>query len=141
MREYIRKSAGVPKDVYIQVKGALMGYPRLKAQRLDILQSMGGRSQVMPPSGMGSPTENKVIQLEAITRQLEAIDQSCVEIRGERSGKTTPEFDPIQAYWSYAYFNLQHLRQGEQDEGPSTRTWHRFKDSLTEKIAKRLQLF
>ena len=139
MREYIRK--GVPKDVYIQVKGKLMGYPRLKAQRQDILQSLGGPGDGMPRGGIGNPTESKAIKLEYITRELEAIDQSCVEIRGEHSGKTPPDFDPIKAYWSYAYFNFKHTRQGEHDSGPSMRTWHRYKDRLTEKIAKRLKLF
>lgn len=132
----------MPHDLYMRVQYIIKGYDRLKKDYMDILYS-----SPPPPDGMprgnenGSPTERKALKLEQIGQELEAIDQSCVEIRGKYSGKTDEEFDPIKAYWSYDYFNYVHKRKNEGDLGPSRRTWNYYKAMLSGLIAQKLNLF
>lgn len=131
----------MPQAVYNQIKWKLKDYERLKQERLDLLHGLSGPPDGMPRgSGIGNPTEQKAMRLDSIERELEAIEQSCMEMIGERSGKACPGFDPVRAYWSYEYFNAQHIRRGKNDLGPCRMTWHRFKDRLTEKIAERMNL-
>jgi hypothetical protein len=140
MREYIRKSSGIPASVYTRVKALLKDYDRMQRMRANLLYG------TPPPvnghgSSAGNPTEQKAIKLAAISSELDAIDQICILLRGEYSGKTLEDFDPIKAYWQYDYFNYQHIRTERNPNGPSTRTWHRYKDKFTLLIAQKLNFF
>lgn len=100
MREYHRKSCKVSRGVYAQVKGILQDYDRLKRDRLDIIY--GTKKQDGMPSGsdVGTPTEQKAIQLVYIDSRLEAIDQSAVLMRAWLGEKVSVTFEPIKAYWT-----------------------------------------
>lgn len=142
MREYYPKYSEVPKDVYEQVKALLRGYDRLKKERLDLVYGSKQPSDGMPRgSGISSPTEQKGIKLAYIDSRLEAIDQAAVLMRGRYDGKVYEDFDPVRAFWSYDYFNYQHIREDENDEGPVRKTWTRFRFSFAGIIAKRLNIF
>lgn len=143
-RTYIRKTgpcAKVPKAIRIQIKYKLMDYDRLVKERFDIMHGSPPPPDGMPRGGgVGKPTEEKAVRLAMIDIELKAIDQSASEIRGEYDTKVHWDFNPIKAYWSYDYYNYMHIRKGGTDEGPSRRTWNRYKDYLTYKIAKKLKL-
>ncbi|WP_343274622.1 hypothetical protein [Ligaoa zhengdingensis] len=142
MREYIRKSSGLDRSLTRRLKAVIGDYDRLKKRRLDIIYGGSTRQDGMPHGGgVGKPTEEKGTRLAEIDRELEAIDQTCVEIRAIYSAKVQPEFDPIKAYWQYDYFNYMHIRSPISPEGPSRRTWNRYKDRIHMMLAKKLGLF
>lgn len=141
MRDYHRKSCGISRDVYYQVKGILMGYDRLKKERIDILHSAHYDISGMPSgTGIGDPTELKALKIADINERLKGIDQAASLMRGERSGKVSEDFDPIKAYWSYDYFNYQHKRTKESPNGPCRRTWNNYKDRFSTAIAENLKI-
>lgn len=142
-RNYIRKETlgEIPKDVYMRVHWLLRGYERMKRERLDIIWSSSPQNGMPKAKGNASPTEAKAIKLASIENELQAIDQSAVEVRGEYSSATEESFDPIKAYFSYDYFNASHKRKSEDDLGPSEKTWRRFKQYFSVKIAKKAKLF
>lgn len=142
MTDYIRKSSGMDKTLKRKIKYILADYDRMKRDRLDILYGSANPADGMPrASGVGKPTERKAERLAAIESELQAIDQTCVEFRGEMSRKTREEFDPLKAYWNYDYYNYMHRRTSTKPEGPSSRTWHRFKDRLEKRVAEKLNYF
>lgn len=141
-REYFPKYSEVPKDIYDQVKGVLRGYDRLRKKRLDLLHGSCYQITGMPHGGeTGDRTAQKAIELAYIDGRLEAIDQTCVAIRGWFGDTVCEDFDPIKAYWNYNYFNYQHKRKGEKDDGPSRRTWNRYKHRFASGVAEKLNLF
>jgi hypothetical protein len=142
LREYYPKYSEVPKDVYEQVKALLRGYDRLKKERLDLIYGSKQQSDGMPRgSGVSLPTEQKAIKLAYIESRLEAVDQSAVFMRGKYSEKVNEDFDPVRAFWSFDYFNYQHIRKNEDDEGPVRKTWTRYRFAFAGIIAKRLNIF
>ncbi len=142
MRDYHRKSCEISRDMYYQVKGILMGYDRLKKERLDLLYGAQYAISGMPHGdGVGDPTAQKAEKLAAVNNRLEAIDQAAVLMRGERGDKVYESFDPIKAYWSYDYFNCQHKRTKESPNGPCRRTWNTYKDRFSAAIAQMLKIF
>lgn len=141
MRDYHRKSCEISRDIYYQVKGILMGYDRLRKERLDILYGAQFEISGMPGGGgTGNPTEQKAAKLAALDERLEAIDQAAVLMRGERGDRVYEGFDSIKAYWSYDYFNCQHKRTKESPNGPCRRTWNNYKDRFSAAIAQRLKI-
>lgn len=141
MRNYHRKSCEISRDVYYQVKGVLMGYDRLRKERLDILHSADYSISAAPHGGgIGDPTAQKALKLAAIDEKLAGIDQAAVLMRGERGGMVGEDFDPIKAYWSYDYFNYQHQRTAGSPNGPCRRTWNNFKDRFSAAIAQNLKI-
>ena len=142
MRDYHRKSCEITRDVYYQVKGILMGYDRLKKERLDILYGAQYVISGMPGgSSTGNPTEQRAVKLAALSEKLEAIDQASVLMRAERGDRVGENFDPIRAYWNYDYFNFQHKRTKESPNGPCRRTWNNYKDRFSAAIARNLKIF
>lgn len=142
MREYHRKGCEISRDMYYQVKGILMGYDRLKKERLDLLYGTQYAISGMPHGGgVGDPTAQKAEKLAVVNDRLEAIDQAAVLMRGERGDKVHESFDPIKAYWSYDYFNCQHHRTQDSPNGPCRRTWNNYKDRFSAAIAQSLRLF
>ena len=141
MREYHRKSCAVSRGVYVQVKGLLQDYDRLKRDRIDILYGSKQFDGMPRGSDVGAPTEQKAIRMAYISTRLEAIDQSAFLMRTWLGDKVFEGFDPIEAYWSYDYFNFQHRRTSEDHNGPCRRTWHKYKDRFTESIAQKLNIF
>lgn len=136
MREYVGKKSGVERSVFFRVKYFLKDYDRLKRERISILYGSPPPPDGMPRgSASGNPTEDKAVRLMAINADLEAIEQSAVEVRGEYSGKVKDDWDPIKAYWDYNYFNCVHIRTRQNPEGPSRSTWTRYKYDLTRRIA------
>lgn len=141
MREYHRKSCGISRDVYYQVKGILMGYDRLKKEKMDILYGAQYAMTGMPRGGdPGGQTEPKAIKLAAISERLDGIDQAAALMRKERGDKVGATFDPVKAYWSYDYFSCQHRRTKESPNGPCRRTWNNYKDRFSAVIAKNLKI-
>lgn len=141
MREYHRKSSGICPTLKKRIKALLCDYDRLVHERANILYGCTYSCDGMPHNpSVGDPTARKAQQLAEIDRELQAIDQTCVEIRGEYSSLTYEEFNPITAYMNYNYFNYMHIRTEKNPEGPSTRTWHRFQDKLAKEIAIKLNL-
>lgn len=142
MRDFHRKSCGISRDVYYQVKGILMGYDRLKKEKLDLLYGAQYVISGMPHgSAVGDPTASRAEKLAAVNERLKGIDQAAVLMRGERGDRVYESFDPIKAYWSYDYFNCQHLRTKESPNGPCRRTWNNYKDRFSEAIAQNLKIF
>ena len=142
MRDFHRKSCEISRDVYYQVKGILMGYDRLKKERLDLLYGTQYVISGMPRgSGVGDPTASKAEKLAVIDERWKGIDQAAVLMRGERGERVYESFDPIKAYWSYDYFNCQHKRTKESPNGPCRRTWNNYKDRFSTAIAQNLKIF
>ncbi|HCT63878.1 MAG TPA: hypothetical protein DIC60_01130 [Lachnospiraceae bacterium] len=144
MRNYQRKKnrEPLPHAVYMQVRYKIIDYDRLKRERLCILHGSAAPPDGMPRGNKTSnPTEQKAIKLAYIDKELEAIEQSAIEIMGIMSNKVHDEFNSIKAYWSYDYFNYMHIRRSDTDNGPSRRTWNYFKDEFSKKIAERLKIF
>lgn len=141
-RNYFRKGCEISRDVYYQVKGILMGYDRLKKERLDILYGAQYAISGMPHGGnVGDPTAQKAEKLAAIDEKLKGIEQAAMLMRGERGDRVPEEFDPIKAYWNYDYFNCQHKRTKESPNGPCRRTWNNYKDRFSWAIAQNLKIF
>lgn len=141
-RDYYRKSCQISRGVYYQIKGLMMDYDRLKKEMLDILYGAQYSISGMPHgSSTGNPTEQRAMKLAYIETTLEAIDQAAMLMKGERGEKVYDDFDPIRGYWSYDYFNCQHIRTEESPNGPCRRTWNNFKDRFSEAIAEKLNIF
>lgn len=142
MREYYPKYSEVPRDIYDQVKGILRGYDRMMRERLDLLHASCYQITGMPHGGgIGDKTAQRATKLACIDERLAAIDQTCVLLRGWLGDKVYEDFDPLKAYWNYNYFNYQHKRRGKDDDGPSSRTWNRYKHRLTACVAEKLNIF
>lgn len=141
MREYHRKRNGISRGVYYQVKGLLMDYDRLKSDRLDIVYGANYRMTGMPGGGTTDKTAQKAMRLAYIDSRLDAIAQASMLMLGERGARVMDGFDPMKAYWSYAYFNNQHIRTEKNPNGPCRRTWNNFKDRFSALIAEKLNLF
>lgn len=132
----------LPGNVYMQIKYRIKDYDRLLRDKTNILYGGASASNGMPRGCETSdPTQDKAIKIAYIDRELDAIDQSVIEIRGEYSKKVYENFDPIKAYWNYDYFNYMFVRTKEDSNGPCRRTWSYFKGKFSYKIAKRLNLF
>lgn len=142
-RDYQRKKSPylLPRDVYMQVKWILSGYDRLKRERADILWGSPSLDGMPKGSRVSTPTEDKAVKLAYLQERMEAVEQSAVEIRGEYSHRTSEDFDPVKAFWSYDYFNVSFIRKHPDDMGPSERTWKRYKDYFASKVAKRAKIF
>lgn len=142
MRNYKRKTGLIPHNIMMQVRYKIADYDRLLLERERILHGSGTPANGMPRgSNVGHPTEDKGVRLAAVSEQIEAIEQARREIAQEYSHKVREGFDPIRGYWDYNYFNYRHKRKNETDEGPSYRTWQRYRAYLSMKIARRLKLF
>ena len=145
MRDYQAKKNNpyyLPHDVYMQVKNRLMGYNRLRREKMDIIHGSPLPQDGMPRStDLSNPTQRKVIKLEYIEATIRAIDEAAEYMYSKLKGKVYDEFEPIRAYWSYDYFNYEFVRKEENDEGPSRRTWNRFKSMFSYYIAKNLNIF
>ena len=141
MRYYHPKSSKTPRNVFMQVKYKLKNYESLKAERMNILYASPVPSDGMPRgTERTDETARKAERLAAIDTELCAIEQTVSETRGLYSKRVYEEFDPVQAYWNYDYFNYMHRRKNKEDEGPSVRTWQRYKDSFSHRIAEKLKL-
>ena len=140
-RNYQRKkSEPLPQAIYMQIRYIIKDYDRLKHERLIALYGSPAPPDGMPRgTGVSNPTEDKAIRLALIDEQLKAIEQSEIEMLGRLSNRVYDEFNVIQAYWNYDYFNYMHIRKDDLDIGPSRRTWNRFKDVFSKEIAKRLK--
>jgi len=141
MREYFPKSSEIPKDVYKQVVAILSGYERLKRERQEILYGTPQKLESGRSNEAGRPAEQKAIKLTYIDERLRAVDQACVWMRGKLDGKAGYEFNPLEAFYDYNYYNAQYIRHGPKDNGPAPRTWRRYKRRFASLVAKNLKLF
>lgn len=139
MRNYIRKSSGLEASLHYRVWAILRDYERMRCVRANILYGSAAQADGTPRNpAIGNPTEKKALQLAAVSREVDAVDQTCMQLRGEYSGKVYYDFDPIKAYWEYAYFNYVHLRTGNKPNGPTTRTWGRYRDKFAKILLEKL---
>ena len=141
MREYFPKYSELPKDLYEQVKSILRGYDRLKRARLDVLYGSGAGGGMPKSNTPGNPTEQKAVKLAYIDGRLESIDQAAVLMRAWLSDKVCDDFDPLKAYWNYDYYNYKHKREDADADGPSRRSWNRYKHRFSAAVAKNIKLF
>ena len=141
MRDYHPKYSELPKDLYEQVKAVLKGYDRLKRDRLDVLHGSPPRNGMPSGSEPGNPTEHKAIKLAYIDSRLEAVDQAAVMMRGWFGEKVELDFDPVKAFWNYNYYNYKHARVDADSEGPSRRSWIRYKHRFAAAVALNLKIF
>lgn len=141
MRDYFPKYSELPKDVFDQVKSILRGYDRLKRERLDVLYGSGAGGGMPKGNTPGIPTEQKAFKLSYIDERLEAIGQAGVLMRAWLGDKVCEDFDPLKAYWSYDYYNYQHKREEKDSEGPSRRSWTRYKHRYSAIVAQKLKIF
>lgn len=141
MREFYPKYSEIPKDVYEQVKAVLKGYERYKRERLNILHNTPQKAEGGRGSQPGNPTEQKAVKMAYFDEQIRAIDQAKMWMRGKLDGKVGYDFDPLEAFWSYSYFNSAHIRRAGHDHGPAERTWKRYRFRFAAIVAKNLNLF
>ena len=141
MREYFPKYSELPRDLFEQVKGILKGYDRLKRERLNVLHGSASGNGMPKGNTPGNPTEQRAIKLAAIDERLHAIGQADVLIRVWLGDKVYEDFDPQKAYWNYDYYNYMHKRTAEDTEGPSRRSWNRYKHRYSAVVAQNLKLF
>lgn len=132
----------LPHGLYMQVLWKIRDYERLKRERLNVLYGSGGTADGMPRgSDVGQPTEQKALKLAYIDSQMAAVDEACTWIRGEYSGRVVEDFNPLDAFEDYGYFNYSYVRKGDDDLGPCIRTWKYFRARLCYKVAENLNMF
>lgn len=141
MREYYPKKAEIPKDIYEQVKGILKGYDRLKEDRYKLLYETPQKQEGGHSSDVGDPTAQKAIRLAYINERLHAIDQAQMWMRGKLDGRVDYDFNPLRAFYDYAYYNLSFKRADDEDNGPAERTWKRYRIRFAAIVAKNLNIF
>ena len=98
-----------------------------------------------PPDGMpkgsgitGDPTQCKALVLAALSSQIEAIDQTIVELRGIYDSTCgSGLFDPYKAFKSYENF-CYYRSDPNKDIAPSKITWKRYRSEFIYKVAKKL---
>lgn len=132
----------LPHDIYMQVKYILLGYDRLKREKLDVLFNTPSPSDGMPHGSVTSnPTADKAEKLSYIDSRITGIDLAIQQVYASMHNDVSIHFDVLKAFWSYDYYNYMHERKDENDEGPSKTTWNRFKSCLSYLVAKNLKLF
>lgn len=132
----------LPHDVYMQVRYIIKGYDRLRKKKAALLYGSPLPAEGMPRSGRtGNPTERSAVMLVQVGAQLAAIEQAVSVMRGQYSGKMEEDWNVLDAYWSYEYFNYKSLRYGEEDLGPCKRTWCYFKNRLSAEVAGQLHIY
>lgn len=142
MRNYYPKYSELPKSVYKQVEAILGDYDRLHTMRREILFSTPEKPQT-PGGGSNhsNPTAQKAIQMAYVESRIRAIDQAQAWVMEKLAGSVEPDFSPLEGFLQYAHFNGKHLRDGLDDEGPSARTWNRYRYRFAALVAKNLNLF
>lgn len=132
----------LPHDVYMQVKYIIGSYGRLKKLRADLMYGGPLPPDGMPRSGrVGNPTERIAVKLARINEQLEAVEQAAVVMRGLYGNIMEDDWNVLDAYWSYEYFNYKSLRGDDDDLGPCKRTWCYFKNRMSAEIADKLHIY
>ena len=140
-REYIPRTWTYGKPAWYRTKALLQDYDRLRREREDILRP-GIRQMDAQPRGtdISDPTGRGAIRLARINEELEAIDQSAVQMRGILSKKVQQDFDPVHAYWSYDYYNYQCVRKTPEDLGPCIRTWRNYRVQFLSLVALKAKI-
>ena len=140
-REYIPKAWVYGKPAWNRTKWLLSAYDSLVRERQDILYGSHKPPDGMPKgSGVSNPTEAKAMRLVRINEELDAIEQSAMQMRGWLSKEVQPEFDPVRAFWSYDYYNYMFVRKKDDNEGPCIRTWRTYRVMLMTLIAQRAKI-
>lgn len=132
----------LPHYIYMQVRYKLLAYDELRQQYEDILHSSPPPSDGMPRgAGAGDQTARRAERLEVISKDLDAIDQAAVRIRGEYSDRLDETTDPVKAYRHYEYFGTRYIgREKSRDTGPSYRTWKYYRSQLAYYVAENLHM-
>lgn len=141
MTEYYPKCSEIPKDVYEQVKAILRGYDRLIEDKYILSYGTQQKPEGGRSSEPGDPTAQRAMKLAYINDRLHAIDQAQMWMRGKLDGRVGYDFDPLKAFWNYAYYNESHKRASEQDNGPAPRTWKRYRIRFAAIVAQNLNIF
>lgn len=141
MRDYYPKQSEIPRDIYEQVRGIIRGYDRLINDRYILQHGTAQKAEGGRPSSPGAPTEDKAIRLAYLNDRIHAIDQAQMWMRGKLDGAVDYGFDPIRAFWDYNYYNAQHRRVKQNDNGPAPRTWKRYRIRFAAIVARNLKLF
>lgn len=129
----------LPHYIYMQVRYKLLAYDELRQQYEDILHSSPPPSDGMPRgAGAGDQTARRAERLEVISKDLEAIDQAAVRIRGDYSDRLDEVADPIKAYRSCAYFGEHYHTAGQT--APHRNTWQLYRARFAYYVAERLNM-
>ena len=142
MREY-QLTKGNPyfldRDIYMQMFYLIRSYPKLKESKRRILHSQSISPEVISRgSGIGNPTERKVITIEVISRQIKAIEQTIVQLNAKYNKTYTGEpFDAYEAYKDYGVFCYYRSKK-TKDMAPCKKTWKRYRSEFAYILAKEL---
>lgn len=132
----------ISHDIYMQMVYLIRSYPDLVNRRTEILYG-----STPPPDGLPrgnkttNPTEKKALVLCTLDSQLEAIEQTIVELKGKyEKTYTGEEFDSYGAFLDYGIF-CYYRSDPRKDMAPCTKTWKRYRAEFIYKVAKRLNYF
>lgn len=115
----------LPKTVYNRVLWVVRDYERLKSERQNILHSYDCDWNGLPRGGgVGNPTEDKALQLERFTADLEAIEQALLLV----------DEDMREGVLNNIYYRASYPHT------PSLSTWIRRKQKFLYDVAKNLKL-
>lgn len=144
MNKWTKRTAAdeLPHDVYMQVRYILQGYERMKREKAELLHESPPPANGMPRSGrLGKPAERAAVKLAYLSQRVDAVEQAADAMRQQYRGKMEEDWNVLDAYWSYGYFNYKARRKSPEDLGPCKRTWCYFKNRLSQDIAEALSLY
>lgn len=130
------------KNLYKQVTYLVKRYHNLISRCNNIIHSSPPPPDGMPKGNMtGDSTANKAARIEELQREITAIDDTIMEMRGKYSDTCTGEpFDAYESFDDYGVFCYYRSRP-DKDEAPSYRTWLRYRSEFAYKVAKKLNYF
>lgn len=113
----------LPKTLYYRVLWLIRDYERLKAERNEIIYSYNCQQDGLPKgSTMDSPTEQRALKLERLSRELEAIDQALLQV----------DLDMRNSILENIYYQIPYPHY------PIRWTWQRQKQKFVYNVAKNL---
>lgn len=123
----------LPHDVYMQMIYVIKDYNRLIQERERIMYGTPFNDGQPRGTDISDPTESKAIRLAAINSEIEAIDQTSMEMIGRYSDRAI-SFKPLEAFHNYGYFSGILGR----NDGYCERTWKRYRQKFAYLVAKKL---
>lgn len=132
----------MPHDIYMQALYKIKGYRNLVRRREKILYGSPSPPDGMPRgNGSSNPTEQKALVLAVINADLEAIEQTIIELQGKYSKTCTgEEFDAFEAFMDYGVF-CYFRSDPQRDECPHRSTWNRYRSEFAYLVMKKLNFF
>ncbi len=140
MRNYYPQYSELPPNVYRQVELILEDYSRLQAMRSELLLTAPQKAE-REDGESGNPTAQWAIKIAYVECRLRAIEQAQAIVKETLICMVEEDFSPIKGFFHYGYFNAKHLRTPKNENGPSSRTWRRYRYCFASLVAKKLNYF